>query len=199
VKLRVLKTIETTVAIPDDFQRAYMTEIEKFQASLGQIKICMRKMKQVGKGQMDKYKAGRESEFDEIAESMTALGQAVEQGPFMQVGMNFGLIKKLWSHQTVYEWTPIVQLMKNYHYMASSLEQLISQFFTIVEKNKKSQELDTMMINNYVIAISSEISFFKMNLKREFGSEMKAYIEKQAKFYGDLTENIKSIQEKCSK
>ena len=39
----------------------------------------MRKLKHVGKNQIEKYKAGRETEFDEIAESMTALGQAIQQ------------------------------------------------------------------------------------------------------------------------
>ena len=54
-------------------------------------------------------------------------------------------------------------------------------------------------MKNYVIAISSEISFFKFIMKKDLGSAMHSYIEKQARFYSDLSENIKSVQEKCSR
>jgi len=199
VKLRVLRTIQTTITIPDDFQRAFMTEIEQFQVSLKEIKNCMRKLKHVGKNQIEKYKAGRETEFDEIAESMTALGQAIQQGPYMQVGMNFGHVKKLWSHQTLHEWTPFVEMMRSFQPITTKLEQLIGQFFAINEKNKKTQDFDTNLMKNYVIAISSEISFFKFIMKKDLGSAMHSYIEKQARFYSDLSENIKSVQEKCSR
>ena len=39
--IRVLRTIQTTITIPDDFQRAFMTEIEQFQVSLKEIKVVI--------------------------------------------------------------------------------------------------------------------------------------------------------------
>ena len=45
----------------------------------------------------------------------------------MQVGMNFGHVKKLWSHQTLHEWTPFVEMMRSFQPITTKLEQLIGK------------------------------------------------------------------------
>ena len=50
----------------------------------------------------------------------------------MQVGMNFGHVKKLWSHQTLHEWTPFVEMMRSFQPITTKLERLIGKVIFIL-------------------------------------------------------------------